>query len=162
MEKVYPLKNHRGRLGVRRGNRTKLAKYTERCLNALDLSDMPPVVYVPYGLRREVRLAWDGSVTKAPPDAKENLLRVSRSDPLGLLVAMMQGQPVPTYRVTKDAEGKFSVQTDLEVPTLELRAHIAEEVIRIYGKSVGRGTAPSDYDVMIERMAEETPNAKPE
>jgi len=56
------------------------------------------VVYLPPDVRKnKVRLNSAGHATTAPFSAKEQLDRIIAADPVGFLVAIMQGQPLVTF-----------------------------------------------------------------
>jgi hypothetical protein len=104
-----------------------LRNYTERALQAVYTGELiPPIVYVPARLRRgKQRLTSKGVVTLNPKTPEEVEEQIAASDPAGMLIAIMQGQPIPVFRVTEDGQGRVEIGTHYEVPDLELRAEVA-------------------------------------
>lgn len=82
----------------------KLLRYTEAAI-ALMGGLMPDVVYVPPDIREEKkRISADGLSTEAPYGDKEVIKRIAASDPLGLLIAIMNGQPIPGFRIVQKGQ----------------------------------------------------------
>lgn len=75
--------------------RAKTKNYTER---ALEQCSIPAFVYMPRMLR-----PGDGSVhVKITPDEiLDNHKRIAMADPIGWNIAVMNGQPIPQFRVDK-------------------------------------------------------------
>lgn len=105
-------------------NRDKLTAFTERAIRATDLREqINPIVYLPSRLRaHQQRLTIDQiRVTVDPPTVAENMIRIKEADPLGFLIALVNGQPIPTFTIT--AEG--SIMVKYEVANLHTRERIA-------------------------------------
>lgn len=82
----------------------KLLRYTEAAIALLG-GVMPDVCYVPPDIREEKkRISADGLATEAPYGDKEIIKRIAASDPLGLLIAIMNGQPIPGFRIVQKGE----------------------------------------------------------
>ncbi len=100
-------------------------EYTERAIRATETGKLiPPIVYLPKMLRgQKVRLTVDNlALTRDPPTIKENHLRIAEADPVGFLLAIMHGQPIPSFRVTKNG----SIEIDYEVPDMARRERVAK------------------------------------
>lgn len=137
-----------------RRSKENLKDFTERALEAsLTGAFIPPLVYIPATLRkRGVRIAEDDlSVTANPPTLEENKLRIAKADPVGFLIALMGGQPVPAFEVHREAGGKLEVKVDWRIADLPLRAEVAMELAR---RGLTKHVAQVDgFDAMIERNA---------
>lgn len=86
---------------------------------------IPPMVYVPLKMRKKgVRVAGRRLTTKKPT-VQENIQRIVEADPVGFLIAVMQGQPLPVFRVT-GCDNAFEVAVDFETPNYEARLNAAQ------------------------------------
>lgn len=106
----------------------RLKDYTERALQATYSGELiPPIVYLPAKLRRgKQRLNSKGYVTLDPKTPEEVEASIAAADPAGLLIALMQGQPIPAFRISApDPTGRVEIATEYVVAPLELRADIA-------------------------------------
>lgn len=111
-------------MGLKPGKES-LDAFTERAIRATEAGALiPPIVYLPSRLRGHgQRLTVDHlRITTDAPTVEENHLRIRDADPLGFLMAMMHGQPIPTFTITKEG----SIKVVYEVPTLEARERIAK------------------------------------
>lgn len=78
-----------------------ILEYTEQAI-ALVGGDMPSIVYLPPDVRaRKTRLTLDGVVTENPYGLDEIQARIVAADPLGFLIAIMNGQPIPSFRLRR-------------------------------------------------------------
>jgi hypothetical protein len=85
---------------------------------------LPPRVYVPLGLRqKKIRLEGRKLRTRKP-SLVENLARINDADPVGFLIAVMEGQPLPNFIITPDATG-FEITVGFEIPTVQQRLNAA-------------------------------------
>jgi hypothetical protein len=109
----------------------RLKDYTERALQATYSGELiPPIVYLPAKLRRgKQRLNSKGYVTLDPKTPEEVEASIAAADPAGLLIALMQGQPIPAFRIThaptESSPDRCEIATEYVVAPLELRADIA-------------------------------------
>jgi hypothetical protein len=73
-----------------------------------------------------------------------------------MLIAIMQGQPIPSFSLDCAEDGKHViVKTEYEIPSLELRASVATDLIerkRRRDTRAKKGTP--EYESMIARAAE--------
>jgi hypothetical protein len=110
-----------------------LIKYTEAAM-ALLQGKIAEVIYLPPDVRKNrVRLNSHGHATTAPFTASEQLDRIVAADPVGFLVAVMNGQPVVTFGI-EDAtvrpqagarvKKKFKTLKLGKVDGIEVEAHI--------------------------------------
>lgn len=90
-----------------------ILQYTELAMTLLG-GEVPSIIYLPPTLRsRKQRVTTDGMVTLQPYTAEEIQKRVVQADPLGFLIAIMNGQPMPSFRLKKPGkkiggEGPFN------------------------------------------------------
>ena len=85
--------------------RETIDEFTERAIRATDAGKLiPPIVYLPKHLRgNQQRLTIDMvRVTLEPPTIAENHLRIAEADPIGFLIAIMHGQPIPSFHIEED------------------------------------------------------------
>lgn len=102
-----------------------LDAYSERAMRATDAGKLiPPIVYLPRMLRgHNKRITVDEvRITTDPPTIAENHVRIAGADPLGFLIAMMHGQPIPSFEITADG----AIKVRYEVPDLATRERIAK------------------------------------
>lgn len=108
--------------------RQKLSSYTERAIRATEAGRLiPPIVYLPRLLRsKPVLLTTDmpdqASYRCEPPTLHDNEVRIREVDPLGFLIAVMHGQPIPEFRVTNTG----NIALYYAVPKLQERMRAAE------------------------------------
>jgi hypothetical protein len=99
-----------------------LIKYTEAAMALLE-GKIADVIYLPPDIRRnKLRINAAGHATTKPPSDKEALDRIAAADPLGFLLAVMNGQPVVTFAPkAKEVEPKkTSAKTAKAFPLLSL------------------------------------------
>lgn len=116
---------------------------------------IPPIVYLPSRLRgKELRLTADNlRLTVDPPTVAENHLRIAKADPLGFLIALMNGQPVPAFEITPEG----SVKVRYEMADLDKRMEIARwlgarvTITKTEIRNTPRTgeTSPADWDAMV-------------
>lgn len=86
---------------------------------------VPPLVYVPLKLRKKPVRVAGMHLTMLRPTADENYRRILDADPVGFLIAVMQGQPLPVFRVTEGA-AEFEVTCHFDTPSPEARLNAAQ------------------------------------
>lgn len=87
---------------------------------ATDERGIPPEVHLPPTINDKKTKAVS---VQAPVSVQDNIVRITNDgDPVGQLIALMNGQPVPTYVVQEDG----SIQTVYETPTMAQRISIAK------------------------------------
>lgn len=134
-----------------------LKQFTERAVRAsLDGTLIPPQVYVPVNLRKRIARISE-RVTLNPKTDAEVEHDIAQADPTGFLIAVMQGQPIPSFIVVKDDKtGTVEVRLELTTPDLALRAEVAlklaaaRRAIKFKPDSVER----KQYERMIEEAAD--------
>ncbi len=98
-------------------SKRELKRYTTRALKLED-GAVPMAVFVPPAIRDKmvnVQYVTDGK----PISLDQHIVRIQdETDPVGLLIAIANGQPVPTFTI--DAEGK----TKIAYETLSLKDRI--------------------------------------
>lgn len=102
----------------------RLKAFTERAIEATEAGALiPPIVYLPRRLRQaNLRLTEDNLCLKVdPPTIEENHVRIAAADPVGFLIAMMHGQPIPAFEVGRQGE----IIVRYEIADLAARTRIA-------------------------------------
>tara|TARA_R110000868_G_scaffold60469_6_gene184664 strand:+ start:974 stop:1309 length:336 start_codon:yes stop_codon:yes gene_type:complete len=104
----------------------------------------------------------DLKITLDPEDIAENHLRIAKADPLGFLIACMNGQPIPSFVALDDG----TIRVDYEITPRTERIRIAQFLA---GKTTmkipkimdpmknARNEGLSDYEAMIENAVQEAP-----
>lgn len=143
----------------RKPGKESLDAFTERAIRATDAGALiPPIVYLPSRLRgHNQRLTVDHvRITTDAPTVEENHIRIREADPLGFLIALMHGQPIPTFTITPEG----SIKIVYEVADLARRETIAKWLahkvtIRIHDlpRPGGQRTAPEgqSWDEIVAR-----------
>ena len=144
---------------------------------------LPSIVYLPASIRaRKTRMTADGVVTSSDLTAEEQLDRIVQADPIGFLIAVMNGQPIPTFRlidasnpapkknrkqnpqtaVSVGKDGDAEVLVEFHVPSIADRERIALYLAdRIAGPKKLRtekpsGTASTDeFSSLVSKRARE-------
>jgi hypothetical protein len=104
---------------------SKLSANTERAITLLTVDKGNKLLYWPSYLRGGTRITPDGVATRNPPTEKEQLERIVEADPLGFLLALMNGQPVPVLHKNDDFD------STLPEGDKNLRYFVKEEVANI-------------------------------
>lgn len=135
--------------------RERLDHYTENAIRATEAGKLiPPIVYLPRSLRRgPARLTVQNlALTIDPPTVEENHVKIADADPVSFLIAIMHGQPIPSFRVTRDG----GVEVFYEVADLTMRKQVAEYLghkatIRTINKPRDKQRS-ADHDAMVARV----------
>lgn len=109
--------------------RQNLHQYTERAIRATEAGKLiPSIVYLPRLLRGQpINLTADAlCLTMDAPTVEENHVKIAQADPVGFLIAVMHGQPIPEFRVTRTG----GIELYYSVPELETRMRSAEFLAR--------------------------------
>ena len=139
---------------------TNLYAYTERAIRATEAGKLiPSIVYLPRMLRDQpVMLSAENcALTVTPPTLQDNQVKINESDPLGFLIAVMNGQPIPEFRIT--AHG--GIELFYECPEMKERIIAANYLgTKIIPRTSSRkmrpeNTDPDDaaYQAMIRRAS---------
>lgn len=138
--------------------REKLSAYTERAIRATEAGKLiPPVVYLPRLLRSKPTLLTEANCALRldPPTIEDQTVRIQEADPWGLLIAIMNGQPIPEFRITNTG----NIALYYNVPKLQERMRAAEWLagprrgIKLGQRKGGATDAADDEDhaAMLER-----------
>jgi hypothetical protein len=145
--------------------RDTLEAFTERAKIAVDIGEgIPPIVYLPAKLRgHNMRVTVDQlRVTVDPPQVGENHMRIAQADPLGFLIAIMNGQPIPAFALSGEGDNT-SVIVRYEVPSFEQRLNVGQWLATRVTYRPYNGRKPvspqkeahqAEYDVMIKQATE--------
>lgn len=117
--------------------RQRIDEYTERAIKATEAGALiPPIVYLPRRLRgMTVRLTEDNlRYTVDPPTVAENHVKIAGADPVGFLIAIMHGQPIPEFRITRNG----AIDLYYSTPDFDTRVKVATYL-------AGKATIVRDY-----------------
>lgn len=150
---------------LRRNGHDTLEAFTERAKLAVDAQEgIPPIVYLPAKLRAHgIRITVDHlRLTVDPPTVAENHVRIAEADPIGFLIAIMNGQPIPTF-ILEGVGDNTQVRVKYEVPEFRTRKEIATWLATRVTFHPFNGRKPvspqkeahqREYDAMIEQVAD--------
>lgn len=135
------------------------------------------VVYLPPDVRRtKHRINAAGHATTSPPSPKEALDRIVTADPLGFLIAVMNGQPTMTFSASgvtlppKKVSGRvkakaptlqlgtvdgFDIMAHVHVPTMDERLRVAQFLVPFVTEKRKKKTddkKPKDEDDEFEQI----------
>jgi hypothetical protein len=136
-----------------------LTRNTELALKAPSGAPVPSEVWLPPAIRgRDVRVAHDVAVTREPPSIKENVARInSETDPIGLLTAIANGQPIATFEISEDGEVIVRYETLELKDRLKVIFHLADKILPRMTMSVQKhkksSEDPHSWDAALERAA---------
>jgi hypothetical protein len=151
-----------------KGSRDTEKAFTERAIEAteaLQVSNalVSPLVYVPRTLKaHQYRLTVDDlKITMQPEDIAENHARIAKADPLGFLIAAMNGQPLPEFRVQKDGTVRVNYTVLTVQERLDLAKWLGHKVTMKIPKGIdkmkknnARHEALHEYDTIIQDAVE--------
>jgi hypothetical protein len=133
--------------------RLKTANYTER---ALAKATIPSFCYIPRNLRPGVG-ALNVKITNA--EIMDNHKRIAEADPLGWLIAVMNGQPIPHFKVSTTGDLELTYYIPDPHERRDAAKFLADRVTfkakDSYKKSNSRHPEAENYDAMIERTQHE-------
>lgn len=113
---------------------------------------IPPRVFVPLGLRRSKLRIVGYRTTVAPPTQDEDEIAIAAADPTAFLIAVMQGQPIPAFKLTEKEDGSVDVDVVFDVPDMQTRANVALALSRRVKKP---DTKDTDYEAAMRRAADQ-------
>ncbi len=123
-----------------------LKKNSELALNAPEGAAIPSGVWLPPTIRDEpVRVSHDVAITRDPPSVQENVIRINgESDPIGLLIAIANGQPISTFAVNEAGEVEIAYETLPLKERLKVIFHLADKVLPRMQVTKKTGADPKD------------------
>lgn len=134
--------------------RERLDDFTERAIRSTEAGKLiPPIVYLPRRLRgQKVRLTEDNlRYTVDPPTVAETAVAVAGADPIGFLIAVMHGQPIPEFRISREgAIDVFYATPDFETRMRAARYLGDKQTLRPTSKAwKGNPEAMREYERLI-------------
>lgn len=104
---------------------------SELALNAPEGAPVPSGVWLPPAVRgTDLRVSHEIAVTRDPPTIKENTIRINgEADPIGLLIAIANGQPISTFSVNEDGKVEIAYETLPLKERLKVIFHLADKVL---------------------------------
>ena len=123
-----------------------LKKHSELALKAPPDTPIPAGVWLPPSIRGvDVRVSQDIAITRAPPSVKENVIRIeAESDPIGLLIAIANGQPIANFAVNDEGEVITAYETLPLKERLKVIFHLADKVLPRMQVTKKAGATPKD------------------
>ncbi len=108
-----------------------LKKNSELALNAPEGAAVPSGVWLPPTVRdKPLRVSQDVAITRDPPSISENTIRINNeADPIGLLIAIANGQPISTFAVSEDGKVEIAYETLPLKERLKVIFHLADKVL---------------------------------
>jgi hypothetical protein len=108
-----------------------LKKHSELALKAPPDTPIPAGVWLPPQIRGvPVRVSQDIAITRNPPSVSENVVRINaESDPIGLLIAIANGQPIASFSVNEEGEVLTAYETLPLKERLKVIFHLADKVL---------------------------------
>jgi regulator of extracellular matrix RemA (YlzA/DUF370 family) len=93
----------------------------------VDKKPLPPEVYIPPTIRGKKSRAVSIQV---PVELSEHIVRITNDgDPIGQLIALMNGQPVPSFVVTDDGELDVILQTATVAQRISIAKWLGDRII---------------------------------
>ncbi len=104
---------------------------SELALNAPEGAPVPSGVWLPPTVRdKPLRVSHDVAITRQAPSITENTIRIhNEADPIGLLIAIANGQPVSTFSVSDEGEVVIAYETLPLKERLKVIFHLADKVL---------------------------------
>ena len=111
--------------------RESIKRNSELAIKAPEGAPVPKHVWLPPSLRdKDIRVVQDVAVTTAPPSVQENIVRITtETDPIGMLMAIANGQPVAAYTVTDEGEVVQTYETLTLAQRLSVIKFLADKVL---------------------------------
>ncbi len=119
---------------------------SELALKAPPDTPIPSGVWLPPSIRgQDVRVSHEIAVTREAPSVSENVIRInSEADPIGLLIAIANGQPISTFAVNDEGEVITAYETLPLKERLKVIFHLADKVLPRMQVTKKTGGAPKD------------------
>lgn len=138
--------------------RETLKRNSELALKAPPDTPVPSNVWLPPSIRgHELRVSQDVAVTREAPSVQENMVRISNeSDPIGLLIAIANGQPISTFAINEEGEVITSYETLPLKDRLKVIFHLADKVLprmQVTKKIVSEG-GDTEWQATLDNAAE--------
>ena len=104
---------------------------SELAINAPEGAPVPSGVWLPPLVRdQKLRVQHDVAVTREPPSVVENVIRINgEADPIGLLIAIANGQPISTFAINEEGEVAIAYETLPLKERLKVIFHLADKVL---------------------------------
>jgi hypothetical protein len=108
-----------------------LKAYTEQAIRAPDGQPIPTNVWLPPKIRGHLaRVSHDVVITREPPNVAENMARIqAETDPVGLLIAIANGQPVGTFVVSENGDVSVEYETLTLAQRLSVIRYLSDKIL---------------------------------
>lgn len=128
----------------------KLERQTERAIKAA-AKLIPDIVFIAPEFRSTA--ARVQVITTKPPTRADNMKRIAEADPIGFLVACMNGQPLPEFKIN-DRVDPVKIDIVYHTPTPELRAVCARYLAMVSNQKRDASTdTGTDFEAMVKNAA---------
>lgn len=136
--------------------------FSERAIEAVAQDKrIPPLVFLPRTYRHQpFRLTADNLCLRVdPPTIQDNLASIAAADPVGMCIAIMQGQPIPAFHVTEDGEIEISYMTPDFDSRKEMAKFLALKVTPVWlqnkngGRAQGAKKDEKTWEALMETRA---------
>ncbi len=137
---------------------SQLKRNSELALKAPEGAHVPSGVWLPPKIRdHDVRVSHDIAITREAPSVQENVVRISNeSDPIGLLIAIANGQPISTFSVDEDGKVIAAYETLPLKDRLKVIFHLADKVLprMQVTKKLGEAKGDDQWEATLTNAAE--------
>ena len=138
--------------------RETLKRNSELARKAPPDTPVPSNVWLPPSIRgHELRVSHDVAVTREAPTVQENMVRIStESDPIGLLIAIANGQPISTFSINEAGEVETAYETLPLKDRLKVIFHLADKVLprMQVTKKIGAPEGDDEWEATLTNAAE--------
>lgn len=109
-------------------SKRELKKYTTRAMK-LEEGTVPEAVFVPPAIRgkmTQVQYVTNGK----PTEISQHVVRIEQeADPVGMLIAVANGQPIPTFRVTEEGDVEVVFETLPLADRIPVMKFLADKIL---------------------------------
>jgi len=109
-------------------SKKELKKYTTRAMKLEDGS-IPQAVFVPPAIRGkmvQVQYVTDGK----PVTIEQHVVRIQdEADPVGMLIAVAMGQPIPTFKINDQGEMEVQYETLPLIDRVPVMKFLSDKVL---------------------------------
>lgn len=141
-------------------SKATLKRNSELAISAPEGTPVPQDVWLPPTVRgKSTRVMHDIAVTRSPPTVSENMIRINEeADPIGLLIAISNGQPISTFQIDDKGETILHWETLPLKDRLKVIYHLADKILprmsRQPQKTAPAKGDPDSWNATLENAAE--------
>lgn len=129
-------------------SKSTLKQNTELALKAPEGAPVPQAVWLPPSVRgNPPRVVQNIAINKDAPSVHDNIIRITEnSDPIGMLMAIANGQPVATFSINEDGEVVAAYETLTLKERLGVIRFLADKVLPKMSMVITSPQKPGDKD----------------